>query len=443
MDAARKFAALAAGWRHKTLEAEVETAARRAVLDWFATTLPGCVLAPATVLAKALASGRGSGGAQCYVDGVPSTPRHAALLNAIASHTVEFDDIFRDGGYHPGSPTVAAALAVAQDRNLSLETFQRALIAGYEVGCRISLAVQPSHYEYWHTTSTIGTIGAAVAGAMLLDCDEEAIGHAIGLASSFAGGHQQNLQGVGAAKAMHPGHAADAGLLAAYAAAAGLTAATGVLDGIKGFAAATSESTGNWAAAFEGIGQWTPIARVTVKNHGCCGHIFPALDGLRTILAERNLQPEQIASISVAGYAATAKMCDRPHPVSAQDARFSLQYCLAAQSHTGVVRLGAFTSETMARHDIRTFMSKIRVMADDDLTALYPRRRMAKLVVKLLDGEEIFHIQKTRKGDPEDPLADSEIVSKYLELTAGVIQEDAASRLMNVILYEDKLPRLI
>lgn len=70
-------------------------------------------------------------------------------------------------------------------------------------------------YLHSHTTATVGTIGAAVAGAMLLDCDEAAIGHAIGLASSFAGGHQQNLQGECLAKAKHPGHAADAGLLAA------------------------------------------------------------------------------------------------------------------------------------------------------------------------------------------------------------------------------------
>ncbi|WP_434615666.1 MmgE/PrpD family protein [Azospirillum sp. B2RO_4] len=441
MDAVKELAAIAADWRHRPLDADVEWAARRALLDWFATTLPGCVQPPATLLAGALASQRGTGGAWCYVDGRPGTARHAALINAVASHTVEFDDIFRDGGYHPGSPTVAAALALAQDRGLPLERFHRALIAGYEVGCRVSLAIQPSHYVHWHITSTVGTIGAAVAGAVLLDCDATAIGHAIGLATSFAGGHQQNLQGEGMAKAMHPGHAADAGLLAAFAAAAGVTAAPGALDGAKGYAAATSDSTGDWDAALEGGGQWTPITRMTVKNHGCCGHIFPALDGLRAIMEAEALSPDDIASIMVEGYAATAQMCDRPTPVSAQEARFSLQYCLAAQMLTGAVRLAAFEPETLARADIRALMQRIAVTEAPDLSAAYPRRRMARLAVRLHDGREIHHTQHVRKGDPEAPLTNEEIIQKYEELAASVLSEKESNRLMDIILNQDFIPR--
>lgn len=440
MDAVRELAAIAAGWRHRPLDADVERAARHAVLDWFATTLPGCVQQPATLLAGALASQRGGGSAWCYVDGRPGTARHAALINAVASHTVEFDDIFRDGGYHPGSPTVAAALALAQDRGLPLEIFQRALVAGYEVGCRVSLAIQPSHYVHWHTTATVGTIGAAVAGAVLLDCDEAAIGHAIGLATSFAGGHQQNLQGEGMAKAMHPGHAADAGLLAAFAAAAGVTAAAGALDGAKGYAAATSASAGDWDAALEGIGQWTPIMRMTVKNHGCCGHIFPALDGMWAIMDKEALTPDAIASIMVEGYAATAQMCDRPAPISAQDARFSLQYCLAAQMLTGAVRLAAFEPETLARADIRVLMPRIAVTEAADLSAAYPRRRMARIAVQLRDGREIHHAQLVRKGDPEAPLSDEEFMRKYQELAGSVLDAEEAERLKDVVLSSGSLP---
>lgn len=440
MDAVRELAAIAAEWRHRPVDADVEWAARRAVLDWFATTLPGCRQPPATLLAGALASQRGGGGAWCYVDGQPGTARHAALINAVASHITEFDDIFRDGGYHPGSPTVAVALALAQDRGLPLERFHRALIAGYEVGCRVSLAIQPSHYVHWHTTATVGTIGAAVAGALLLDCDATAIGHAIGLASSFAGGHQQNLQGEGMAKAMHPGHAADAGLLAAFAAAAGVTAAAGALDGAKGYAAATSASTGDWDAALEGAGQWTAITRMTVKNHGCCGHIFPALDGMRAIMEEEALSPDVIASIMIEGYAATAQMCDRPAPVSSQDARFSLQYCLAAQMLTGRVRLAAFEAETLARPDIRTLMRRIGVTEAADLSAAYPRRRMARIKVRLRDGREILHTQLVRKGDPEAPLTDEEILSKYQELADSVLDPEESQRIKDVVMTGGTLP---
>ncbi|WP_041769469.1 MmgE/PrpD family protein [Ectopseudomonas mendocina] len=434
------LAAVAASWQSCDLSESVIWATRRVILDWFATTLPGCVVQPATLLAEAFSPWRGAGNAICYVDGQPGSPRHAALLNASASHTVEFDDIFKDGGYHPGSPTVSAALAVAQDRGATLEQLHRAIIAGYEVGCRVSLAIQPSHYRYWHTTSTVGTIGAAVATAMLLGADAERIAHAIALSSSFAGGHQQNLQDEGMAKALHPGHAADAGILAGIAAAGGVTASLDSLHGEKGYAAATSTTTGDWAAALEGLGQWTPIMRMTVKNHGCCGHIFPALDGLKLLQEQLGFAAGDIDSIHVAGYGATYQMCNRAAPKSAQEARFSLQYCVAAQSVLGGVRLAAFTPETLANPAILALMQKVTVSEDAELAAAYPKKRMAKLVVRLKDGRQINHFQQTRKGDPEDPLSDAELVAKYDELAGCVLAPEKLSALCQTVLYGFELP---
>lgn len=433
----------AADWHSRDLDERLIWAARRVILDWFATTLPGCVLPPATLMAEALAACRGPGNAICYVDGQPASARHAALLNACASHTVEFDDIFKDGGYHPGSPTVSAALAVAQDSHKSLECLHRAIIAGYEVGCRISLAIQPSHYSYWHTTSTVGTIGAAVATAMLLGADAQRIAHAIALSSSFAGGHQQNLQDDGMAKALHPGHAADAGILAGMAAANGVTASLDSLHGDKGFAAATSVSSGDWLTALEGIGDWTPIMRMTVKNHGCCGHIFPALDGLRLMQARDGFAADDIESIHVAGYGATYQMCNRANPKSAQEARFSLQYCMAAQSVLGGVRLAAFSPDALALPGIQALMQKVTVSQDATLAAAYPKKRMAKLFVSLKDGRDIHHFQETRKGDPEDPLSDQELIAKYDELAGTVLSQRQLSALRQTVLYEDVLPSIV
>lgn len=434
------LAQIAAGWHREPLDSALEHAARRVLLDWFATTLPGCNRAPATLLAKALLGEAGAGNAVSYVDGLSGPPRRAAFLNAAASHTVEFDDIFKDGGYHPGSPTVSAALALAQDRQATLEQFQRAVIAGYEVGCRISLAVQPSHYLHWHTTSTVGTMGAAAASAVLLGCDETEIAHALGLASSFAGGHQENLQGSGMAKAVHPAHAAEAGLLAAMAAAKGVTASLASLDAEHGFAAATSEGTGNWDAAFEGIGEWTPITRMTVKAHGCCGHIFPALDGLSIMMAEQRFSAVDVASIEVAGYKATKSMCDRPQPVTAQEARFSLQYCLAAQMVLGSVRLGAFEDATLGRADIRALMDHISVVEDASISAGYPRLRQARLSVRLRDGRILEHFQRTRRGDPEDPLDDAALIEKFEELAGEVLDRAETERLKTIVLSGTELP---
>ncbi|WP_159992533.1 MmgE/PrpD family protein [Roseomonas sp. 18066] len=436
------LAAHAALWRDAAWPDGLEHHARRALLDWFAATLPGARKAPATLLAAALADERGEGAAICYVDGRRGSARHAALLNGIASHTVEFDDIHRDSGLHPGSPTVAAALAVAQARGASMDALLRAMAAGYEIGGRIALAVQPSHYRMWHTTGTVGTISAAVAAAMLLDCDAVQIGHAIALAATMSGGLQQAFRGSGMSKPMHPGHAAEAGVLAARAAAAGVSGAPDVLDGPAGFAAATSDSTGRWDMALADLGHRFVIGDMTFKNHGCCGHIFPALDGLLALRDQHSFQPEEVSSIHVAGYRATAEVCDRPSAQTEQEARFSLQYCIAALLHHGAVRLDAFTPERLGDPMLHAFMPKVSVSVAPELADAYPRRRAARLRLELLDGRVFEHEQPNRKGDPEDPFTDDELDAKFSELAEPVLGKLAAVSLRDLIRHGSELPGL-
>ncbi|WP_121629035.1 MmgE/PrpD family protein [Tropicibacter alexandrii] len=436
--AAERLADLAAGWLDASLGDTLRDAVHCATLDWFATTLPGTLQPPATLLAAGGLAREGK--AWCYTSERWIDPRSAAFINAAASHTVEFDDIFRDGGYHPGSPTFAAALAVAQDIGASRDAFDRAAIGGYEVGCRIAMALQPRHYEFWHITGTVGTFGAAAAVAMLLGCDRDGIAHAIAIAASFAGGVQQNLQGESMVKAMHPGHAADAGILAAYAAASGATGAWDSLDGPKGYSAATSAGTGNWDAAFAGAGEWTPITRMTVKVHGCCGHIFPALDALEALRSQHGFGPDDIKVIRIEGYGPTKDICDRPDPQVAQEARFSAQYCLSALMVLGGVRLAAFAPEALRNSDIRALMPHISVERAEDLAAEYPRKRMARLHLTLKDGRSLSRFQPSRRGDPDNPISRADLHAKYEELVSPVLPQAELERLRTTIFDGADLP---
>ena len=437
------LAAHAASWRDRPLDPDLARHARRALVDWFAALLPGCRMPPATLLAAALAgevAAPGAPSATSYVDGLPSPLRRAALLNATASHAVEFDDIHRDSGYHPGSPTIAAALAAAEIRGTDMAGLLRGIIAGYEVGCRIGLAVQPSHYRYWHTTGTIGTLGAAAATAVILGCDADRTAHAIATAATMAGGLQQAFRGAGMSKPLHPGHAAEAGALAALAAASGVTGALDVLHGPVGFAAATSEDTGKWERALAGLGDEHLISVITFKNHGCCGHIFAALDGLAALREAHGFVPDDIERIHVGGYGPTKEICDRPVAETEQEARFSLQYCAAALLILGGVRVAAFAPERLRDPAIRALMPRIGVSLDPELADAYPTRRAARLKVTLRDGRVLDRFQPTRKGDPDMPLSDADLSQKFLELAAPAVGEAAARDLLEALWRGTALP---
>jgi 2-methylcitrate dehydratase PrpD len=431
----------AATWHNAPLTPEIEHHARRALVDWFANVLSGASRAPATLMASALEDEtRGGGGAVCYVTGKRVPVRHAALINGTASHTVEFDDIYRYAVYHPGCPTIAAALAMAQSKRVGMASLLRAIAGGYEIGCRIGIAVQPSHYRFWHTTGTIGNFGAAAAVSILLGADAERTAHAIATAATMASGLQQAFRGEGMSKPLHPGHAAEAGAMAAMAAAHGMTGALDVLHGPAGFAAATSEDTGKWEKSLSNIGKPFAITDMTFKNHGCCGHIFAALDAVRDLQRENGFKAAEVTGVAVGGYRATKDVCDRPNARTEQDCRFSTQFTVATMLLHGGVRLSAFEPERLADPTIRALMPKVTVAIDPECEAAFPNARSAKVTITLADGRVLTRHQPTRKGDPDAPLSDDDLSDKFMELSGPAVGEAAAKAVLTQLWQGADLP---
>jgi 2-methylcitrate dehydratase PrpD len=410
------------------LSDEVIHHAKRAVIDWYAALLPGSQVTPAILLEQAFAEDLDRGGAR-LATGRRATLRAAALINGAASHSVEFDDIYRDAGYHPGSPVISAALAAAQSTGVSGETFLRGVIVGYEVSTRIGEAVMPSHYRFWHTTGTVGCFGAAAAVATILGCNKEQFMHALATVGTFASGLQQAFLSQAMTKPLHGGHAADAGAMAAMAAAKGVTGALDILEGPKGFGAAMSVEP-DWSKATRGLGKDYHIVHVTFKNHGCCGHTFPAIDAVLALKAAHKLTHKDVKRIRLASYKAGLDIIDNANPEGEYQAKFSIQYTVAHALVHGSVRLNAFLPERMSDPDVRALMKKIEVVADPELSKGYPNQRAAQVEIETNDGRKLAHFQPTRKGDPEMPLSDEEVNDKFLELAEPVIGGAAARALL-------------
>jgi 2-methylcitrate dehydratase PrpD len=415
----RHFADFAVAHRDAALPRDVSHAATRAIVDWFSATVPGAVMAPARILRETLDDEIGSGPARLMPDGVRAHPRTAALINSTASHTAELDDIYRDGLYHPGSPTVAAALAAGEKEGVSGERLLRAVAVGYEVGDRIAAAIQPAHYTYWHTTGTVGTIGAAAAAAEIMGLDAERFTHALATATTMAAGLQQAFRSDAMSKPLHAGHAAEQGLLAAMAAARGFTGATDVLEGAAGFGAAMS-ATPDWEAAVAALGRPWCVTRATVKNYSCCGHTFAAVDAALALRAQ-GIRPQDVREIHVATYGTATKVAGNTDPRTAFEAKFSTAYCVAAALSLGSVRLAAFEDERLADPEIRGLMARTTLSVDPGYDAAFPLRRAARVVVVDTNGAEHAYERTTRKGDPDDPLTDAELREKFTDLVAPVL----------------------
>lgn len=423
-----RFAAWAVQARRAPLSADVLHHAKRAVIDWHAALFAGAVNPPGTLLEKALAEELDRGGATLAM-GRKATMRAAALINGTAAHTEEFDDIFRDGIYHPGAPTIAAALAIAQAENLSGVRLLRGVVAGYEISTRIGAAMGREHYKYFHNTGTIGCFGAAAAVADLLDLDEKRFAHALATVATFAAALQQAFRMDSMSKPLHAGRAAEAGITAALAAREGVTGSLDVIEGEAGFGRAMGGGP-DWEKALATLGRDFHITRMTFKNHGCCGHTFAAIDGALALQARMKVKPEDIERVEVGTYRAGVEVAHYDAPRTPAEGRFSLKYVVATALTHGSVRLAAFQPVRLSDAGTRAVMQKVSLKVDPELDASFPGQRAARVVITTRDGRREELLQPTRKGDPDMPLSDAELEAKYRELAAPVIGEKAASELL-------------
>ena len=428
MHVVERFARYAVDTRAQPLVPEALHHAKRAVIDWYAALYPGAVVAPATLLEKALAEDLDRGSARLALGRRAST-RTAALINGTAAHTVEVDDIFKFGIYHPGAPTISAALAVAQSSNASGEAFLRAVIVGYEISTRIGAAMGRAHYKYWHNTGTVGTFGASAAAAELYGLDAMRFAHALATSATFAAALQQAFRRDSMSKPLHAGHAAEAGVLAAAGAREGVTGSLDVIEGEAGFGRAMSDGP-DWDTALATLGVKHHVTMMTFKNHACCGHTFAAIDGAQEAQRQLGVKPADIARIKVGSYRAAKEVSGYENPATAAEARFSLKYVVATALVHGSVRLAAFEPARMNDAVTRALMKKIEVVIDAELDAAFPNQRAARVTIETKDGRNAEYLQPARKGDPELPLTDRDLEDKYLELASPVIGEASAKALV-------------
>ena len=428
MFVAERFAAWAEDYRKLPLAPEVLHHAKRAVIDWYAALLPGAVVEPAKLLEKALSEELDKGNAYLAL-GRKASVRAAALINGTAAHTVEVDDIFRDGIYHPGAPTIAAALALAQAQDASGAQFLRAVIVGYEISTRIGATMGRAHYKYWHNTGTIGVFGACAAAAELLGLDAKRFAHALATATTFSAGLQQAFRMDSMSKPLHAGRAAEAGVTAALAASAGVTGSLDVIDGAAGFGVAMSDGP-DWDKCFANLGKTFNICGMTFKNHACCGHTFAAIDGALALQGRMKIAAHEIERIRVGSYRAAKEVSGYDSPRTPAEARFSLKYVVATALTHGSVRLAAFEPARMNDAATRDLMQRIDVSIDPELDAAFPKQRAARLAIDARDGRREEHLQLTRIGDPDAPLSDAQLEGKFLELAVPVIGEGKAKALL-------------
>jgi 2-methylcitrate dehydratase PrpD len=394
---------------------------QRAVLHWLDWI--GCVAAGSRApVARSLANWRPlTGGDGSLVSaqwpalaGTAGSDMQAVWLDAGLANIEEMDDMHRDAILHPGPVVLPVVAHFARHANLTIDQTLDAVVRGYETMIRVGRSLGPGHYALWHNTATAGVFGAAAAAADALQLSDEQATWALGNAGTQAAGlWQVRLEPV-MSKQLHTGHAAWAGLTAALLARADFTGPRFILEGERGFFAALCPDAMP-QRVLEPAADWL-IHSTSFKPWPSCRHTHAAIDCVLAIRKFMGNIPLNFIEARVEGSADAVTMCNTPVPQTRTQAKFSLQYCVAAAARWGRLLPGHFDEPHFAAPEMRATAARSSLHVDPDLDKAYPAHFGARVTMTLADGSVHTASVVDSMGDPELPMSSDELLEKAREL---------------------------
>ena len=396
--------------------------AYRALLDTVAVTMAGRN-EPAVHIAQDYARTLGNGNATVWSTGETLHAEAAAWVNGVAAHVLDYDDVMTMMRGHISVAMVPALVALAQTTGASGERFATAHVAGFELMAKFSRVMALPHYRKgWHSTSAMGVLGAALACSVLLGLNATQTAHALGLAVAQAAGTRGNFGTM--AKSFQAGQCNAAAVRAALLAQAGFTASESAIDGKFGFLAlyAAKEDVMPALATLGAAPLEIEATGIDIKKYPCCYAIHRALDALFALRTQHALTLDAIESVAVTNSAGGLDALQSRLPVNGLEAKFSMQYGMAAALMDGTIRLSSFDDAQVLRPEIAAFMPQVSV--SEAPGEILPRWSHVK--VTLRNGNVLEQRVSVARGDAGDPLSDDELLEKVADCFAfGQFSGDA------------------
>ena len=356
---------------------------------------------------------------------------NAVLAAGTAIHGFDFDDHHR-AKIHPGAAVLPVVLALGEQHDIDGARFLAALAAGYETMIRVSLAANPNatRMRGWHLTGTTGTFGAAAAAAVILGFDAETTASALGLAGTQSAGLWAFNTDGAMSKRLHPGRAAQGGVLAAALASKGFQGPRFILEAEDGgFLAAMSDASRPEEIGRE-LGRSWRSADVCFKPYACCGSNHSSVDAAIALMKEYGFGAADISRVKVDVSRVVEKQTGFPYRQSTVlNAQMSIRYDVAVALLDGTALVEQFTPERIAAADVNELTGRVDVEVTPEMDAVYPALYAGVVTIRLRDGRELRKRVDYSQGMPENKISAQGLRQKFDSLAGTAVGPQAAARL--------------
>jgi 2-methylcitrate dehydratase PrpD len=367
--------------------------------------------------------------------------RDAAVVNGMLMHGLDYDDTHAAGVLHLTVSTFPAALGTAAHLGASGAELLAAYIVGIETGARIASVVKGGFHQVgFHPTGVVGAFACSLVAGRLMSLSRTGLAGAQGIALSLASGNLQFIEDGSWTKRIHPGWAAACGITAASLAADGIPAPREAYEGRFGLYRShlppAELAACDFSVATAGLGRVWEIDNVAIKPFPACHFVHGCADAaielhragvdLKRIRSIRALVPSGVVQAVCEPAAAKRR------PKSDYDAKFSIPYAIASGLARGRLGLAELLPAALVEPRIEALMDKVDYVVDEAST--FPKHYSGEVVVTLDDGRTLNHRVAVNRGNPDRPLANSEIEAKYYENCALTLSDGAAHRIRDLVL---------
>jgi 2-methylcitrate dehydratase PrpD len=428
MGITQEIAGYVARTRYRDIPSDVIQLARGFILDGLGVALAGSTDQCARLVQRHVR--RMGGSAECSIVGTSaSAPApQAALANGVAGHAMDYDDTqlstSKEAVYglltHPTTPVLAAVLAVGQKQKITGAEFVLGYVLGVEVECRIADAINPRHYQSgFHSTSTMGGLGAAMAAGKILGMKEPQLLMTLGIAASMASGLRENFGTM--TKPLHAGRAAENGVTAALLARDGFTAARNILEARRGFFNAMaggfdeSKVSGRLGSPY-----FMKQPGISIKPYPSGSLSHPAQDLILDLVRAHDLKAEDIEHIDVGTNSNVPNALIYPMPKTALEGKFSIPFCMAIAVIERKAGIAQFQDRKVRDQKVIELMKRITLYVDEELERLGYDQVRSRVRVKLKDGQVVGDRYDVARGHPTKPMSWAELTEKFRDC-AGLV----------------------
>lgn len=403
---------------------EVVHEARRALVDYLGVTIVAAFDETVVPVRRTVERWHAAGKARIVLGGT-TTPALAALINATATHAMDYDDVHYLGAGHPGGPCWSTAIAVAQELGAPDSLALNAFIAGFEVMARLGGGGVPGvgrslQRKGFHPTSVVGRMGAAAAAGTLYGLDAKKALNALSNTATTAGGLVGSFGTHG--KPFHAGKAAMDGILAADLADDGYIGAAQLFEIEKSWLDAFIQDRNVEVPPLD-FEERYELLRNGYKLFASCRATHASSQTAQQLagkIAGRRI--EKVTARIHPGAFVTAGKLDPKTPL---EAKFSVPFCIAMALNGYRLAWSDFSEKVFADKNVTDIVPKVTLVPVDGQSPA-----SAFIDVTLSDGETLHAETQVILGHPENPVSDARLEEKFNSLVEPVLGADKAAALL-------------